>query len=340
MSRQRFLLLVVAAVVVICLALQLATRRESSQQTGGGALLPGLAAELNTVTEVSVAKGGGTPVSTIQKSAAGWTLKERGGYPADVGKLRTLLTALGDAKIVEYKTADPARYAVIGVEDPSQPGATGTEITVSMPGGKHAVIVGKSVGEGNFVRRAGENQSYSVEPGIPVVSEPHEWIDSRLIDVPAATIQSIAFKPPTGTPYAIRRSATDGPFSLEGAPAGRKPLEPDALKPAATTFTALTAEDVASADSIDFGQPFVVTVTRGDGDVITLTGVVVDTKHWIEVTSSKDAALTDKARGRAFEVASYRYDAIFKPLDQLLRPIEPPAGKGKPLPATHVPKKT
>jgi hypothetical protein len=40
------------------------------------------------------------------------------------------------------------------------------------------------------------------------------------------------------------------------------------------------------------------------------------------VQSSKDAALAQKAKDRAFEIASYRYDAIFRPLDQLLVPKE------------------
>jgi hypothetical protein len=338
-SPRRFLLLVVAALVAISAALVLAAHRDSQHETQGGALLPGLAANLNSVTEVTLGKGGGASASTLQKSAAGWTLKERGGYPADVAKLRSLLTALGDAKIAEEKTADPARYTVIGVEDPSQPGATGTEITVSMPGVRQDVIVGKSAGDGNFVRRAGEKQSYSVEPVIPVDSEPHYWIDSRLIDVPATKIQGIEFKPPGGTPYAIHRSAADGPFSLDGAPAGRKPLPADALAPAPTTFTGLAAEDVAPQGSVDFGQPFVTTVTLTDGGTITLTGAVAGTKHWVEVTASKDPALTGKAQGRAFEVPSYRYDAIFKPLEQLLTPKEAPAVKVTAAKA-HKPSKT
>jgi len=327
MSPKRFLLLVAAALIAISAALVLASRRDSVHETAGGALLPGLSANLNSVTEVTLRKGGGTATSTIQKSAGGWTLKERDGYPADVAKLRSLLTALGDARIAEEKTADPARYPVIGVEDLAQPGATGTEITVSMPGARQDVIVGKSAADGNFVRRAGEKQSYSVTPVIPTDGEPHYWIDSLLIDVPATKIQRIEFKPPAGAPYAIHRSAADGPFSLDGAPAGRKPLPAEALAPAPTTFTGLAAEDVAPQGSIDFGQPFVTTVTLTDGGVLTLTGTVAGTKHWVEITSSKDPALAAKAQGRAFEVASYRYDAIFKPLEQLLTPREPPAAK-------------
>jgi hypothetical protein len=37
--------------------------------------------------------------------------------------------------------------------------------------------------------------------------------------------------------------------------------------------------------------------------------------------------LTARAQGRAFEVPSYRYDAIFKPLEQFLVPKPPPAVK-------------
>lgn len=325
MSRQRFVLLLIAALVAISAALLLATHRNSSREVRGVALFPALASDLDSVTVVQIAKGGGQPTATLEKSSGGWTLQQRAGYPADVAKLRKLLTALGDAKIVEEKTADPARYGVIGVDDPAQPGATGTQITVLTPAARRAVIVGKSSGEGNFVRRAGEKQSYSVEPGIPVEGEPQFWIDSRLLDVPVTKIQRIDFKPATGPAYAIRRSAADSSFSLEGLPAGRKPLDADALAPAPTTLTGLTAEDVAPLDGLDFDQPFLTTITLTDGEVITLTGAVAGSKHWVQVKSSKDAALTARAAGRAFEVASYRYDAIFKRLDQLLTPKDAPA---------------
>jgi hypothetical protein len=55
---------------------------------------------------------------------------------------------------------------------------------------------------------------------------------------------------------------------------------------------------------------------------VTLTGVAAGDKRWIEVQSSKDAGIARKAKDRAFEIASYRYDAIFRPLDQLLVPRE------------------
>jgi hypothetical protein len=63
-----------------------------------------------------------------------------------------------------------------------------------------------------------------------------------------------------------------------------------------------------------------------DGNVITLTGAAVGDKHWIQLQASKDAALNALTAGRAFEVPSYRFDAIFRPLEQLLVPKAPPPG--------------
>jgi len=340
MSRQRFALLLIAALVVISGAMYLSAQRNASHDTQGVALLPSLAKDLNAVTAVIVRKGSATPSLTLHNTGNQWSVAERADYPADVAKLRKLLLSLRVAKIVEEKTSDPARFASIGVEDPVASDAAGAEITVVGPGEKRSVIVGKAVGEGNFVRRAGENRSYSVEPAISFETEPHYWIDSRLLDVPATQIQSIEVKPAAGVAYAIRRAKTadsakpadgakpaDDTFSLDGVPAGRKALDGHALAPSQTTFTNLTAEDVSPSSGIDFAASTQEILTLTDGNVITLTGTAVAGKHWIEVKSSKDAALTAKTEGRAFEIASYRYDAIFKPVEQLLVPKEQPAPK-------------
>jgi hypothetical protein len=140
-----------------------------------------------------------------------------------------------------------------------------------------------------------------------------------LIDVPVALIQSIEFKPAAGAVFALHRlNPADNTFSLDGVPAGRKAKDGHALAPSPSMLTGLNAEDVAATNTIDFASPTQVIVTLTDGKVLTLIGTVVSDKHWIQVTSNKDADLTAKTRGRAFEIASYRYDEIFKPLEQLL----------------------
>jgi hypothetical protein len=327
MSRQRFLLLLIAAIAVIAGGLYAATQRNRQPATEGAALLPSFATEVNAVTAVTVRKGGAEPAVTLHKTGTDWTVAQRADYPADVSKIRNLLLALRDAKIVEEKTANPAQFAAIGVADPAA-----AEVTASGTGFTHAVIVGKPVGAGDFVRRAGENQTYSIEPAIDVEAQPRYWIDSRLLDVPVALLQSLEVKPAGGPGYSLHRlNPADNTFSLDGVPAGRKALDGHALAPGPTTVTGVTAEDVAPASTVDFGQASHLVITLTDGNIITIDGTVLADKHWIELTSSKDAALTAKARGRAFEIASYRYDALFKPLEQLLVPKEaPPPAKASP----------
>jgi hypothetical protein len=348
MSRQRFIALVAAAVLAISGALYLSTQRNLPRDAHGAALLPSLAGELNSVTALSLRRGSGTPTVTLHEQGGRWTVAERGDYPADVSKLRKLLLALSDAKIVEEKTSNPANFPIIGVEDPSLPGATGAEISVTARDGKHAVIIGKPVGEGNFARRSGGNSSYSVEPAISFETEPRFWIDSRLLDVAAAGIQSIEVKPAAGPAYAVHRVAASAAgaagaagagaaganasltppkdpenFALDGVPPGRKAADAAALAPSPSTYSGLTADDVTPAGDVDFSKATVATVTLSDGNVITMTGATIGDKHWVQVKSSKDAALNAKTAGRAFGIAGYRFDSIFRPLEQLLVPKAP-----------------
>jgi hypothetical protein len=357
MSRRRFVVLLIAALVAISGALYLSTQRNLAPDTHGLPLLPSLASELNSVTELNVRKGSAAPLVTIHKQGEQWTVAQRANYPADVSKLRRLLLSLSDAKIREEKTSNPASYSIIGVEDATLSGASGAQIEVTAHDGKHAVIVGKPGAEGSFVRRVGENTSYIVEPAISVEAEPRFWIDTRLLDLPADKIQGIEAKPAGGPDYSVHRvsapAPTAGPataapatapanagsanatntaapasnFELTGVPSGRKAVDSQQLAPSPTTFGSLTADDVAAAGDLDFSKPSIVTVTMADGNILTFTGATIGDKRWIQVTATKDAALTAKTAGRAFEIPAYRFEAIFKPLEQLLVPKPTPVKK-------------
>jgi hypothetical protein len=329
MSRQRLAMLLIGALLAISAAMYLSSQRNTSRDTSGGALLPSLAAELNTVSQLNVVKGSATPTVTLNRQGDQWTVAQRADYPADISKLRKLLLALSEAKIREQKTSDPANFAAIGLEDPALPGAAGAQVELTAKDGRHSVIVGKPIGEGNFVRRGGENLSYIVEPGISFEAQPKFWIDNRLLDLAAASIQNIEVKPAAGAAYSVHKTADASPtgasYTLTGIPSGRAAADSRILAPSPTTFSNLTADDVAAAGSLDLSMPSVVILTLSDGDIITLTGIQAGEKRWIEVAATKDAALGAKTAGRAFEISGYRYNAIFRPLEQLLVPKPGPA---------------
>jgi Domain of unknown function (DUF4340) len=348
MSRGRFTGLLIAALVVLAAALYLGSRRNAGEPSAEGKpFLPQVATALGTVTEIDLQKGAATPAVTLHRTGEQWSVAQRGDYPADAAKIHKLLLSLADAKIVEEKTSNPENFAAIGVDDPASPTAAGTQITLIAKDGKHTVIVGKPIGEGNFARRGGENRTFTVQPGITADVEPKAWIDSRLLDVPVAQIQSVEEKLSPGPGYRVHRlKAGEDGFALDGTPpAGRKLQDAKALAPSGSALNSLTADDVAAASSIDFSKSSQAIFTLADGNVITVTGAAADDKHWIEVQSTKDTALNAKTQNRAFEVAGYRFDAIFRPLEQLLvpketKPATPPSPRASAAPRAPTPAPT
>jgi hypothetical protein len=372
MNRERFTGLIIAALLVISIASYVSTRRNAAHQGHDALLFPALAGELATVSSVDVRKGSATPSVSLRKKGDEWIVAQRADYPADVAKMRKLLLSMSDAKIIEEKTSDPAKYAVINVDDPTKANAAGTQVDFTAKDGAHSLIVGKPSGENNFVRRGGETTSYLVAPGIYVEFEPRLWIDTKLLDIPADDIDRIDYKPAAGTPYSVHRVVPPAPapappsapaaaaasaasaaptapapaapqrpseFVLDGAPSGRKPADSPTLAPSPATVGNLTADDVAAVADIDFTKAASTIITMKDGATIALTGTVVGDKHWIQVNAPKDQALMSRIAGRAFQVAAYRYDGLFRPLEQLLVPKPAPPDKGAKQPPTPSPLK-
>jgi hypothetical protein len=148
----------IAAVLAISGAMYLSTQRNLPRDPQGSVFLPFLASQLNSISAVSVRRGGAAPKVTVHQENGHWTVAERADYPADVSKVRKLLLALSDAKIIEEKTSNPASFSVIGVEDPSSPGASGAEISLTAPASPWAKVT--SLGGSARIRVTASNPAY------------------------------------------------------------------------------------------------------------------------------------------------------------------------------------
>ena len=132
---QRNVFVLLGALVVLALLVTFGQRnRSSSSVTSGAEFVPGLRASINDVERVVVTKSNGETVATLERRPDGWVVVDKSAYRADIAKLRQALSALGDAKILEAKTATPELYSKLGVEDVAGTDATGLQIALTTTG--------------------------------------------------------------------------------------------------------------------------------------------------------------------------------------------------------------
>jgi hypothetical protein len=340
MSGRRVSMLLIASIVVIVLAVWLSSKRGAEHETAvGRPVLTGLDNNsLNAVTEVRLIKGDGSK-TTLKKGSSDWTIGERD-YPADSGKVRKLLLELAALNVVEEKTRVAENYPALGVEDTDSPKATGTRVEVVTPGKTFSVIVGKTSGaKSGYVRVVNAPQSFLASPLLTVDADPKRWLDHNLIDIAQERIKEFAVKPAEGPGYTATRPNKDqSDFSVSNIPKGRELSSPAAADPIAGSLTSLSLEDVQHLPQTPPAGVSHTVFTTFDGLQIDMAGRKDGSRTLVSFTPASTAKETEaeaktleaRLEGWEFEIPSYKYDGMFRPLEDLLKkPPEPPAKGAK-----------
>ncbi|HTT03374.1 MAG TPA: DUF4340 domain-containing protein [Steroidobacteraceae bacterium] len=330
---RRLTVLFAVALIIAGAAFWAVTSQHRAEQSeeGGALVLPGLRSVINDVSEVRVIKGDGTR-TTLKKGTTDWIVGERN-YLADSGRVRKLLLDASDLKVVESKTSDPASYGQLGVEDVSSPKAGGTRLEIVAPAKTYTLIVGKPSGsQSSFVRAAGAAQSVLAAPQVTPDADPRQWLDKSVMDIQEQRVQEVAVQPATGPKYTVTRASAQQPdFTVPNLPKGRELTAPGAADPVASALASLTLDDVRKPGAGT--DPAHVTFRTFNGLEVDLTGHKDGDRRFIAVSASATAKdmqseaqqLNTRFAGWELEIPSYKYDSMFRPLDELLKKPEPPA---------------
>jgi hypothetical protein len=340
MTARRVLLLLVAGILVILGSLWLASQRHLERATlAGDAVLPGLEKSLNDATEVHLVKGDGTR-TTLQKRPGAWLVAERD-YPADSGRVRKLLLDLGALTVLEEKTRQPELYSQLGVEDSASPKAAGTLVEVVTPKKTFALIVGKAAeGKSGFVRVAHTEPSLLAQPFASVDADPRRWIDRNIVDINDQRMKEAVIETATGPAYtAARLAPQQSDYQVTPIPKGRELASAGAADSVGGVFAALEADDVRRppATPADAAKPDHAIFRTFNGLELDVSGRTEGAHHYITLAARSTAkesqaeADTINARfnGWQLEIPAYKYEAMFTPLEQRLKPLQPPQPKGK-----------
>jgi Domain of unknown function (DUF4340) len=230
----------------------------------GQLMFPDLAPRLQQATKIEVVHQGKHLVIE-KREAAGhvhWGLADRGGYPVQETKLRAMLTALTELRLVEQRTADPAQFATLGVEDPNAKDSNSNLLSVLDGSGKPllALIVGHrrvrtggNVPEEVYVRRPNENQSWLAEGSLEVDADPQLWLDRDIMNIDHSRIAKVVVTHGNET---LQFARANDKLALN-APADHPALDDYKLQDVSRALELLTFEDVhpdAAAPGEQIGQ--------------------------------------------------------------------------------------
>ena len=277
MSSKSLGVLVVVGLALLVAAL-LATRQGGEGDTVDGLLVPGLAERLNDVTQIDVIGPGEIPVASLRLGPAGWRVDEKNGYPADLGRIRQNLIALGDARIAEPKTSNPEFYDRLGVQELSSESATGVRVRVRA-GDETLVdmIVGDTGVSGSYayVRRTEQAQSWMVDADLDLEDSTAGWLDRELLSIGTDRIETVAISHRDGEELTIKKPEAGGSdFQVQDIPEGRELTYPGAANGIGGALLSLQLDDVYALEETTEVEPAVITVFQ------TLDGLKVTTRTW------------------------------------------------------------
>lgn len=345
MNSRTFLMLVTALVITLAL---LYSGLEQKKNAGKELLLPSLALSVNDIERIVVTGPGRQTIASLAKSDTGWTVDERGGYPADIGKIRQNVLTLAGARVVEEKTSNPELYDRLGVQDIDSEDATGVELAIYTPEETTVLIVGETgvQGENAYVRRAGEARSWLVSADLDLGRETTDWVESEFLDIAPVSLQAVTITHPDQSVMRIEKASRDDTFVVAEVPAGRELSFGGVASGVGSALSTLSFDNVLpdGEKSLDGIAPVLARYESFDGLIVRALSYSTEDGVWTKFGFDVDMALaarftgddaTDKdsaVQARAaelnakhgpwlYKLPSFKSDQLMKRMEDLLKPV-------------------
>lgn len=343
MTRKHFHILLAVVVVLILTVVVVENTDDAIPDALGQRLLPEFSDKANDARRVRIVVTDSDPI-VIRRDNDRWIMSSRNDYPADIGKLRQLMVALAEARIIEVKTANPEHYGRLGVDDPES-GGTGTGVFVEGDGFSYSVVLG-NVARGNYryARLASGETSYLIDKNPTVAKDAGDWLLSDIVDVPSSRIRRVSVEHADGENIVVEkttRELTD--FAVIDVPGGRELSYATVGNGIAGALGALQLDDVRKAVDAPAGTSVVFDTWDGlritaaasaDGDVYWITfsaqQLPIESDGDSPENGGEDAASTgqyesanavnDRVAGWQYRLPDYKKNLLIRRWDDILKP--------------------
>lgn len=233
----------------------------------GRKVFPELMSKINDVKEIVVSANSGT--ATMSRDGETWVVKEKSGYPADMGKVRELLIGLGELEIIEAKTKNPELYDKLGLQDVTEEGSLSNGVTIKGEGGvtlADAVIGTRRPAKGDssldelYYRHPGHPQTWLAIGNLKIEPIPGEWVNKTIYEVETKRVKAVQITHPDGTIVELEKDQPDdSDYHVVNLPKKSKIQSQFTVNNMVSTLAVLRLDDVKSAKDLSSKGKKVVT---------------------------------------------------------------------------------
>ncbi|MGH6898508.1 MAG: DUF4340 domain-containing protein, partial [Geminicoccaceae bacterium] len=276
------------AVVGAALAVLSQPRTTSLQFVDEPAFLT-LREDPDAVAKITVTTPDGR-ITLVRETGDRWAALERYGYPVDRRRVRELVVALADMRLIERKTAQPEYYDRLQVEDPDAEAAKshlvrleaadGTVLAEAIIGKQRHRLTGTEP-SGTYLRRPGEAASWLASGGVQIGAEVTQWLDHEIVDLNGRAIERIAIQPLGKPGYVVARDGPDGELRLADLRSGEAVKEDADLARLTGALSDVRLEDVKPRDQLSWpDQSNRAQIRTFDGLEMTVRLAQIDDAYW------------------------------------------------------------
>jgi hypothetical protein len=352
--KPRSFYLLLGATVIVTAAAGLTAWQRAAATLGTVAtetVVPGLIARVNDVASIEVVKG--KEQVRVERTADGWIMPDRGGYPVKFEVVKQNIVTMAELKTVEPKTAKADLHSRIEVEDPAGADTKSAQMTFKDQDGKviASMIIGRKryapIGGKDmvYVRKPGDNRAWLAEGVFDIRTPAPEWLVKELSGIKDERFKMLTFTHPDGSravmvrkddPNAPKPESRDGPpeiWEVEGRPADRNLKPPATVSSTASAYNFLNLDDVRPAKEVADGTAKASSEFLAfDGLILRSRMVEKDDVTWtmFEAATTPEAAkeikdeaeaLNKKWAGWAYKLPEYKQNFLSRKFDDLVEPV-------------------
>jgi hypothetical protein len=317
-------------------------------------LLPEIAGQINDVSRVEIVTAGNNTVATLVRTGGAWQVEQMDGYRADWSKLKMLLVALGQARVIEPKTAKPEYYERLGVEDVADGNAGSVLVRIGIGDQTTGLLIGHQAQgrQGQYVRLQDRADSALVDRVFELPRQTLDWADSRIIDINSSEVAEVEIIHPTAERISVMKiSADQTDFDVVDLPPDREIKSSWAVNSLGSVFTMLDMETVKPESSVDWTGAVKMRLLMFSGVEILADLLEKENEYLLRLHASHPAAsvvhndngesaagqetdkqaaedvaeqvevFNEKIGGWAYGISKQKFEAMVKKPEDLLKPL-------------------